>query len=198
MNQWLRTDESQESMVSLEMVCEQLSRVRDDPHSWKWVIVALHNALQGYMVMALQGSNYLNIFNKDGSKKWLAYYSQKTGDYPELYVDSFLNLYKKIKNSGLMSRYVHSRPFKPTGTQTESVMILKELRNDFIHYFPGSLSLEVSGFPKMVQDCIDIIAFLAFESRNILWHDEDLEVRTGNLIETIRSHLDTVREEYEK
>jgi hypothetical protein len=198
MSHSLHTDEFQEAMVSLEMVCEQLTRVKDDLHAWKWVIVSLHNALQGYMVLALQRSNYLDIFNKGGQKKWAAYYSNNTGDYPTLYVEAFPNLYTKIQDATVMEKYVHSRPFKATGTQTASVEVLNELRNDFIHFFPGLRSLDVGGLPNVVRDCVDIIDFLTFESGNVISDVEGIGVRTGDLIKTIRIYLNALSEEYEK
>jgi hypothetical protein len=195
MDQWLRTDASQEAMVSLEMVCNQLTKVTDDLHAWKWVIVSLHNALQGYMVLALHSLEARKSSNKE---KWLAAFHGKTGNYPEPYLDSFLSLYKRIQTSEKMNPW-GDRPFQPTGTQTESVEDLNYWRNDFIHYFPGNLSLEVTDGPQMVQDCIDIIYFLTFESGCMLWRAGSFEaVRTGDLIQTIRSHLNALREEYEK
>ena len=215
MDHWLRTDEALEAITSLEMACDQLPKVMDNPHYWKWVVISLHNALQGYMVLALKGSDGLNVLTTKCAKRWLAAYWQKNGAFPQPQMDSFSNLYKKIqagrelydegircgrildrKNSDLMLMYVNSQPFKPEGTQTASVEMLKELRNDFIHFLPKGLSLEVGGLPRVVEDCVDLIDFLAFKCGNILWYDETLKTRTRDLIKNIRLELKTVREEY--
>lgn len=52
MDNRLDTDEALEAVLSLEMVRDQLLKVEQNLHYWKWVIIALHNALQGYMVLA--------------------------------------------------------------------------------------------------------------------------------------------------
>ena len=72
------------------------------------------------------------------------------------------------KPSDRMMMYGHSQPFKPQGTQTESVKMLNHLRNEFIHFLPKGWSLEASGLPQVVKDCVNIIAFLAFECGNVL------------------------------
>ena len=196
MDRWLRTDEYVETKDSLEMVCEQLPKVVDDLHRWKWVIISLHNALQGCMVLALMGSNSLDILTKKDQKKWLAAYRLQNGCFPEFYMDKFLCLYDKIKKTRLMKRFSHSQTFKPKGQQTVSVKMLNRWRNEFIHFFPKNLSLEVSGLPAVVQDCIDIIDFLAFGCGNVLWKDEAVEASIRDTIKRIRLRLSTVSERY--
>ena len=107
-------------------------------------------------------------------------------------LDTFLNLYEKIQADKLMMRRIDSQPFKPHGTQTQSVKMLKKLRNKFIHFRPRGWSLKVRGLPRLVADCLNIIDFLAFECGNILWHDPSLKTKTKDLIGQVKSHLDTL------
>ncbi len=66
----------------------------------------------------------------------------------------------------------------------ESVKMLNTLRNKFIHFLPMGLLLDVSGLPQVVNDCLKIIDFLAFESRNVLWHKKkSFKTRTRELVE---------------
>ena len=69
---WLRTNEAEESVSSLEMVVQSLSNVESDWYQWKWAILALHSSLQGFMVMALRGSNGLNCLKDEVAAEWLA------------------------------------------------------------------------------------------------------------------------------
>jgi hypothetical protein len=196
MDKWFRTNGHLEAMNSLEMVCDQLPKVVDDVHVWKWVIIALHNALQGYMVLALKGSDSLNVYTEKTKKKWLDAYRLENGDLPDPYMDNFSSLYAKIQDPKLMERWVTSQTFKPEGTQTASIEMLIEIRNNFIHFLPKISSLETSGLPHVTKDCIDVIDFLTFKSGNIFGCEENLEVRTRELINKIRLQLNTVREEY--
>ena len=66
---WLSTNESVETVSDFEMFAEQLKRITDDPHRWKWAVIALHSGLQGMMVLALKGSDYMNVIRQDDKKR---------------------------------------------------------------------------------------------------------------------------------
>lgn len=190
MENWLEIDESQTAVLALQMVSEQLTHLEStgNRHYWPWIIIGLHNALQGFMVLALRGSNHLNVLPEDCAKEWLIAYESRNGKYPEEKLDGFLNLYKKIK-SDRMQMYTNSRIFKPTGTQGTSVKKLNQFRNKFMHFVPKGWLLEVSGLPQIVDDCLNIISFLAFDCNNVFWHEQNLELQTRNLIEKAKQSL---------
>ena len=95
MENLLETDESQEAVLALQLVSEQLAHLEStgNPHYWTWIIVGLHNALQGFMVLALRGGrNNINVLTEDCAREWLAAYERGDGKYPEQKLDKFLNL----------------------------------------------------------------------------------------------------------
>jgi hypothetical protein len=215
MNAWLSTDEYLEAVLSLGMVPDSLPKILDNIYYWKWVIIALHMALQGYMVLALKGTNSFSVLEKKCRDEWEAAWERDDDSFPVLRLDNFLSLYKKIKAGrktydeqaktgiriyrkpkDLMLMYMHSQPFKPRGTQTKSLKMLNALRNDYIHFRPKGWLLGVHGLPRMVDDCVDIIDFLTFECGNVLWHDESLKTKTRDLIIQIRSHIAVLKEAY--
>lgn len=190
---WLRTDEHEEAVSALESVAEWLHRVERQLGHWRWVVLALHNAVQGFMVLALRGSNGLRPLRDDLAEAWLKAY-REGGQYPVEKLDSFLHLYKKIKSDRMLF-YMHSRKFTPTGSQGRSIKKLHSLRNDFIHFLPRSWAIEVSGLPEICLDCLEIIEFLAWESGNIFWHNQNLKTRTENALEDAKvalQHLDSL------
>ena len=148
------------------------------------------------MVLALKGSGGLNILTKECAQRWIAAERRDNDVFPERKLDNFLNLYKKIKRARLMMMFVDSQPFKPHGTQTESVKMLHKLRNNYIHFLPMGWLLGVHGLPRVAADCLDIIEFLAFECGNMLWHDPHLERKTKDLVAQVKSHLATLNELY--
>jgi hypothetical protein len=81
MEKYLRTDETQQAVLALRMVSEQLSRVSQNPHYWQWVVIGLHNALQGFMVLALRGTDDLNVLTDKCATEWTAY--NRSRKYPE-------------------------------------------------------------------------------------------------------------------
>ena len=58
---WLRTNEREDAVRSLEWCAETAKTVRADPHGWKWLLISLHNAVQGYMVVALEKGDLITI-----------------------------------------------------------------------------------------------------------------------------------------
>ena len=192
---WLETDEFQETILALQLTSEQLSNLAttSNLHYWAWVIICLHNALQGFMVLALRSTNNINVLTEDCAIEWLAAYERGDGQYPEQKLDKFLNLYKKVK-SERMNMYLNSQFLKPSGTQNRSVTKLNSFRNNFIHFVPKWWTIEVTGLPQIVDDCLDIIWFLAFECGNIFWQEQDQETLTKVLLESSKQSIGRIKQ----
>jgi hypothetical protein len=103
------------------------------------------------MVMTLAGSDGLAPLRDQIAEQWLA--ARATGtEYPKEKLDGFLNLYEKLK------RKLANQGYSVKGTQDASVKKLNCWRNTFIHYLPMSNSIEVSGFPKICLDALNLTA----------------------------------------
>jgi len=197
MENWFETNETQEAVLSLQMMSEQLDHLAKtgNKHYWTWIIIGLHTALNGFMVLALRGTNDLNVLPEKCAKQWLTAYDSNSGKYPEKRLDSFLNLYNKIK-SEKMNLYTNSKLFIPKATQDSSVEKLNSLRNDFIHFIPKDWLIEPSYFIQIVYDCLDIISFLAFDCGNVMWQEEDLETQTRELVEKAKKSVALIKKTY--
>lgn len=191
---YLQTNETEEAVSALEMMAEQSARVQNDPYRWKWVILAAHNALQGFMVLALRGSDGLLPLRDKVAQAWLKAYREKRNP-PQERLDSFPNLYKKIQSDRLLF-YVHSKKFLPRGSQDRSVRKLNSLRNDFIHFLPRLWLLELGGLPEICLDCLDVIEFLGWQSGNIFWHNETHEERAQNALARAREVLEKLKQAF--
>ncbi|MCH7733400.1 MAG: hypothetical protein IIB44_12990 [Candidatus Marinimicrobia bacterium] len=190
---YLNTDEFEEITNSFELLANQADQL-DDVYQWKWVILSMHSTLQGFMVIGLRDSAGLNILKDKIAQKWLRAY--RSGDpLPVEKLDTFLNLYKKIK-SNRMIRLVFSRKYEPSADSDRSIKMLNMLRNKFIHFIPGGWLLEVSGLPKICLDCIEIIEFLGWKSGNVLWHKNELEVKCKTAIEKCKHIFNDLHHKY--
>ena len=192
---WLSTNESAETVSDFEMFAEQLNRITDDRHRWKWAIVALHSGLQGLMVLALKGSNGLNVLHKDDKTRWLEWYHGDQSDKTRprnLKLASVLQLYRRIKRCK-MRIYCGSRMFIPTETQDQSVGKLNALRNKFIHFTPKVWGLELAGLPAIASECLEIAEFLAWKSGNVMWHKPDMRDRLETAFQSAHKSLCTLR-----
>jgi hypothetical protein len=176
MSNYIRTDEKQNAFDSLEKTTFFLERTKKDSSWWKWATIALHSALYGFMVCALRGSAGFSTYPDYIEERLLRFYSlspeeQKKQSHPIVKLDYFLSLYEKIQDPKHMATTTQSRTFAPQGNLAWSVNRLHELRNEFMHFTPKGLSLEISGMPQIVEDVKGIIWFLIFDSNNIILDD---------------------------
>jgi len=65
--------------------------VESDPHLWRWVILALHSATQGAMVLSLRHGNGLLALSADSLAEWMAAY-EKNEPPPREELDNYLGL----------------------------------------------------------------------------------------------------------
>ncbi|HAJ34750.1 MAG TPA: hypothetical protein DCL15_03510 [Chloroflexi bacterium] len=92
MTHYLLTDEYEEAVSALEMVTESLEKSRVDAYRWKWALIALHSAAQGFTVLALRGSNNLAVLKKKSAIAWSEAF-RKNRLLPDEYLDTYPNLY---------------------------------------------------------------------------------------------------------
>jgi len=194
MTYYLRTDEAAEAVSAIEMVSESVEMASRDIYRWRWALIALHSGVQGFMVLALRGGNGLAALKNDVASAWLEAH-EKNLPPPEERLDSYENLYKKVK-SDRMLMYDHSKKFAPRGSQGRSINRLKDLRDDFIHFVPRGWSLEVSGLPALFVDCLDFIEFLGWDCGNVIWHEEALESCAKAAIASARAGLTQLKALY--
>src|SRR5882724_8573833 len=128
---WLRTDEYEEAVRSLEWAEAQALSLEADPYAWKWVLIAMHNVAQGFMVLALWNGNGLLALRDKIAAKWLEAY-RNDGHFPVEKLDEFLNLYKKVKDANNFHT-VGAGPFSPGSTHDQTFKRLNSFRNEFIH-----------------------------------------------------------------
>jgi hypothetical protein len=188
MDNWIETDELREATSAVEMFARLAGGLSQNPYWWRWAVVVLHAAMQGFMVCVLRGSNGLAVLPDKIAGAWLDA-RERGSQPPKEKLDSFLNLYSKTKGDR-MRRFVHSRSFSPVGTQERNIQRLNRLRNEFTHYLPRCWALELGGLPAVCRDCLDYIDFLAFQSGNILWYPDDLQGRTRELLAEARRAID--------
>jgi hypothetical protein len=196
MDLWLRTDETEEAISALEMLAETAPSLIADTYRWKWVIICTHNALQGFMVLALRHGNGLLALKDEIAAQWLKAY-REGGNYPVEKLDNFLNLYKKVKSDRMLC-YVHSKKFKATPAHDRSVKKLNELRNEFIHFVPKGWSLELTVLPEICLDCLEVIEFLGWESENIILYEEVQQKRAMSALKEAKEVLNDIKQKYEE
>ena len=59
MPSFFRTDEEIDTVNALKTFCFFWEKIKEDEYYYKWAIIALHNALQGFMVVAHKYTRFL-------------------------------------------------------------------------------------------------------------------------------------------
>ena len=138
---FLSLDEKDNAINSLEMAVHFLRSIDSDIYLWKWVVIALHNAMYGFMICALTKSNYNNVC-EPGKKK--------RGSLGKLI--SFNEALRRVQSKDHILGYVNTTPLALTKEQAEDVKTLSEmLRNNFEHFMPMGWSIEISGMPDLLK-----------------------------------------------
>ena len=184
---YLRTDEQEEAVRSLEWAELQARTLAADAYAWKWVLIALHNAVQGFMVLALWNGNGLLALRPKVAKKWMEAY-ESGGQFPAEKLDEFLNLYLKVKDLENFHT-VGAGPFVPTGTHDESMNYLNEFRNMFTHFTPKGWSLELAGLPQICLDALEVMNFLGLQSTAVLWYKPARRARADRALKRMTKTL---------
>lgn len=168
---YYRTDEEVEAADALSHAARFADELATDCRMWRWVILALHNAAQGFMVLSLRHGNGLLALTPESAAEWLDAYESGAQQYPDEKLDSYLGLYKKVK-SAVHGTVGGNQQFEPSGSQGRSIRKLNRIRNEFIHFTPKSWSLELAGLPRICLDVLVLVEFLGWATTNILWHDQ--------------------------
>ena len=137
----------------LEKAYDYIQQTGSDPMAWKWVVIALHGALYGFAICALQGANpdRVTFKTKKGAAKLI----------------SFDEALARSQDPGWMGIFVISKPLRLNSEQKDSIRRLKKtLRNNFEHYIPKHEALDLLGMPQITKDVLDVIGFLTFDTGN--------------------------------
>jgi hypothetical protein len=152
---YLRFTEESNALDYLEKSARYIKETDKDLLAWKWVILSLHGALYGFAICACQGTNYENVTTKN-----------KKGESKLITLDKALEL---CQDTNYMKMLVNSQPLVLNENQRDSIRRLKrELRNKIEHYVPSGRSIEIHGLPFITIDVLDVIKFLALETRTYI------------------------------
>ncbi len=161
---WFGTNERTEVAKALEMLERTLDLAISDLYYWKWVIIALHNAVQGAIVCTISGSAGFGALKPQIAAEWLRVYRAETGDYPEERLDWFPNLYCRMKAQ---------LGYAPPRCVDKSIKRLNSFRNEFIHFTPKTWDIMANGLPRMAADCLGVLGYLAWDTRRFFWYEEE-------------------------
>ncbi|PTM94381.1 hypothetical protein [Mycoplana dimorpha] len=177
---WIQTDETEDVAGSIRQVIRLAQFVEKDPQAWKWVVIALHSALQGACVCHLTTTAApVGAVTERNAGEWLAYFEdQRTNPNaipPKTHLMGLPDLLKAVRKP--YSAGDRSNAAGVAISESELNWLRgfhKNIRNQFVHFEPMGWSIEVSGIPEIAK----LIARVIGEILRIGWafrHQDSLQ-----------------------
>ena len=159
-SEWLKFDEREDMVSCLEHTAEVASTLDATPMNWKWLLISLHNALQGALVCVLSGSHGTGALSTKSMKAVWEWYEAPSCDLkakpPKEWLAPPLELYERVKQKNHMGEFGGS-PIVTTHDEDYDVRRLNKLRRDFAHYTPRLWNIETVGLPRIVLNTAGVI-----------------------------------------
>ncbi len=175
---WLRVTVEKTALDSLKKVAQFIEHLSEDEMNWKWVIISLFDSLYAFAVAALTGGNYDRVTRQTKGGK--------------LRLITFDEAIKRSCSDKHMRLYGTSYTMILSASEKQSVCCLRSLRNDFIHFIPKLWFVEIEGLPEMSKNIIRLIKFLALESGNEIFLDDNQRAEVEGLVSESLTVLDSI------
>lgn len=181
---YFRIDEKQNTLDSLHKTRAFLAKVDEDEFYWKWAMIALHNALYGSMILVLKGTNPERVKDgttKDGQARVIsfreAFKRTRQPKFMQMYVGSkFVCVTPEAEKLKQNPEYTEKAELFPPELNTSIEHLNNYIRNQFMHYYPVSISFGKGGFVQIIEDATRLIEFLLLKSGNFrIDSDEEVE-----------------------
>lgn len=157
MNDYINFNRHDIGQTSLDEALSCLRKVDQRKHLWKYATIAIHNALQCYLSIALRGGSGIDTWKTSHAKKWLKAH-EANEELPEVQLDYFMELYNKV--------FI----IKPE-EQRILINFLNNVRNEFIHFNTDSFSVHEPSLLSAFEQAVKDIGLTPDNSRGIFFYD---------------------------
>lgn len=160
MTEWLKFDEREDLINTLQHAAQISSTLAATPMNWKWMLIAIHNALQGTLVCVLSGSHGTGALSTKSARAIWDWYEAPSEDprakHPKEWLAPPLELYARAKQQDYMNEFGGS-PISTTSDEDHDVLQLNRLRRGLAHYTPRLWDIETAGLPRIVLNTLGVI-----------------------------------------
>ena len=189
----IEIDEIKNLIDNLEMVKYFLDTSL--PYKWKWIMIALHQALYGALISTLQGTDHRQtVIDRSGKRGEAmtfhidrvppAEIASKLGKSEEQILDWITNPYlisldealRRVNQKDCLPSLDNAQPLISTTEEDGAIeRLTKEFRNNFEHFTPKGWIIYISIMPAIVSNVLRVIRFLVLESNCIIYLSEEKE-----------------------
>lgn len=168
---WIRTDEAEDVAGSVRHAVRCWTLTPGDPQAWKWVLLALHSALQGACISHLvTTASPLGIITDRNAREWVEYLESSRTDStlrpPKTHLMGLPELLKAARKPGTAGSGYDMASIQLSDEEFEWLKRFhRDIRNQFVHLSPQGWHIEVSGVPDLAK----LVARLIGEIMDIGW-----------------------------
>ncbi|MCJ9754637.1 hypothetical protein MOV61_28305 [Neorhizobium sp. BETTINA12A] len=154
---WIRTDEAEDVAGSIRHVIRAAQFVREDSLAWKWVVMALHSALQGACVCHLTTTAApVGAVTERNAGEWLTYFEDSrtnpNAEPPKTHLMGLPDLLKAVRKPSSAGDGSNVAGIAISESELSWLhRFHREIRNQFTHFEPMGWSIEVSGIPEIAK-----------------------------------------------
>ncbi|MEP3051325.1 MAG: hypothetical protein ABJP48_09500 [Erythrobacter sp.] len=165
---WFHTNVGEDVAGSIRHANRMVGCVNDDPQAYKWVVLALHSALQGACVCHLTTSaGSLGAVTEGSKRNTIDYHEKsrtdKTAQAPKAYLMPLPDLLKAVRKPNSAGNPGNNEGICISEEDMEWLNWLHASRNEFVHFKSKSWSCYVSDIPELaklisriIQDILDV------------------------------------------
>jgi hypothetical protein len=169
---WHRFDLDGQAVDALRHVADLLPRAVSDPYLWKWIVIAMFDAMHGFFGLALRRGDGAQLLSEKHEQRTYERWNEERRSGGAIAqrgpdrVDETRSLYLKTLDPERMG-YLGGSPFTPTADENAAFERLTYLRHALTHHGHGSYSVFVGELPIVVLRCLAIVDWLFEKSGTI-------------------------------
>ncbi len=204
-----------QTVDGLRLALDYLRQLPAKPPAWKWVVIGIHTALQGALVLALSGTDGAGALIQEQREQYYRHIKEERSNGDPLpfqftrgkqqkpvseKVDYFKELYARAQNPEHMEYRGFHVLIPPTidNNAKEPISTLNDLRNRLMHF--GSTSLVADALPllALVENGLGVSEQLLFHTApwgSLLTFPED-EAHGRGKISEVRIEFQRLRTAY--
>lgn len=180
---WIEFDEANDVACSIRHAARAARFTDEDVFAWKWVMLALHAALQGACICHLTTSEPpFGALTKRNSAEWISYFEESRTNPdakpPQTYLMALPELLRAIRKPN--SAGDRSNDDGIAISNDELIWLERihdDIRNQFTHFKPMGWSIDMSGVPELARLISRIIGEIldigyAFPHTDCAWREQ--------------------------
>jgi hypothetical protein len=191
---WLQTDEAEDVLASLRHAEACFELAKSDKHANKWLILALHSALQSACVCHLTATDLRGAL--DGRTEQLLYEAdekRRNGSpykLPKLRIADLVELLQRVRKPHSAGDRSNDNGIPISESELDWLArIHREIRNRLVHFHPMRWSIELSGIPDLAGLVVRIIRDIQSCGWAFRKKDDDWFVRLDRTLDKLDSLL---------